>query len=191
MNEQNEQPKQPMLHEPDIPQQLSDPAPASTEISHERQPVSRQSSAQPRISPVQYALATPPPKDVAGWLAFFMFVVTIGALVSATMFFTSLLDISQPYAIISIIMAPIVVTLAITTAVMVSRRKKLGGRLAIATLIASFLHTILMTVTYTLIDGLGTDVVIFIYIAIMQAIAAFLCCLYFRISRRVKETLVG
>ncbi len=66
MNEQNKQPKQPVLHEPDIPQQLSDPAPASTEISHERHPVSQQSSAQPRISPVQYALATPPPKDVAG-----------------------------------------------------------------------------------------------------------------------------
>lgn len=190
MNEQNKQPKQPVLHESDIPQQLSDSAPASTEVSRERQPVSRQSSAQPRISPVQYALATPPPKDVAGWLAFFMFVVTIGALVSATMLFTSLLDISQPYAIISIIMAPIVVTLAVATAVMVSRRKRLGGQLAIATLIASFLHTILMTVTYTLIDGLETSVVI-IYIAIMQAIAAFLCCLYFRISRRVKETLVG
>ena len=120
MNEQNKQPKQSVLHEPDIPRQLSDPASISTEMPHERQPVSRQSSAKPRISPVQYALATPPPKDVAGWLAFFMFVVTIGALVSATMFFTSLLDISQPYAIISIIMAPIVVTLAIATAVMVS-----------------------------------------------------------------------
>lgn len=192
MNEQNKQPKQPMLHELDIPRQLSEPAPISTEIPHERQLISQQSSAQPRISPVQYALATPPPKDVAGWLAFFMFVVTIGALVSATMFFTSLLDISQPYAIISIIMAPIVVTLAIATAAMVSRRKRLGGQLAIATLIASFLHTILMAVTDALIDGLGTDVVmISIYIAIMQAIAAFLCCLYFRISRRVKETLVG
>lgn len=194
MNEQNKRPKQPVLHEPDIPQQLSDPTPTSAETPHERQPVSRQSSAQPRISPVQlqYALATPPPKDVVGWLAFFMFVVTIGALVSATMFFTSLLDISQPYAIISIIMAPIVVTLAIATAVMVSRRKKLGGRLAIATLIASFLHTILMAVTNTLIDGLETfEVMGFIYIAIMQAIAAFLCCLYFRISRRAKETLVG
>lgn len=97
MNEQNKQPKQPMLHELDIPRQLSEPAPISTEIPHERQLISQQSSAQPRISPVQYALATPPPKDVAGWLAFFMFVVTIGALVSATMFFTSLLDISQPY----------------------------------------------------------------------------------------------
>lgn len=192
MNEQNKQPKQPMLHELDIPRQLSEPAPISTEIPHERQLISQQSSAQPRISPVQYALATPPPKDVAGWLAFFMFVVTIGALVSATMFFTSLLDISQPYAIISIIMAPIVVTLAIATAVMVSRRKRLGGQLAIATLVASFLHTILMAVTDTLINGLETSVVMgFIYIAIMQAIAAFLCCLYFRISRRVKETLVG
>ena len=192
MNEQNKQPKQPVLHELDIPQQLSDPAPISTEMPHERQPVSRQSSAQPRISPVQYTLATPPPKDVAGWLAFFMVVVTIGALVSVAMFFTSLLDISQPYAIISIIMTPIVTTLAVATAVMVSRRKRLGGRLAIATLIASFLHTILMAVTDTLIDGLGTGVVMgFIYIAIMQAIAAFLCCLYFRISRRVKETLVG
>lgn len=190
MNEQNKQPKQSMLHEPDIPRQLSDPAPTSAEMPHEKQSVGRQDSAQPRISPVQYALATPPPKDIAGWLAFFMFVVTIGALVSATMFFTSLLDISQPYAIISIIMAPIVVTLAIATAVMVSRRKRLGGQLAITTLIASFLHTILMAVTNALIDGLETSVVI-IYIAIMQAIAAFLCCLYFRISRRVKETLVG
>lgn len=49
-----------------------------------------------------------------------------------------------------------------------------------------------MAVTNTLIDGLETfEVMGFIYIAIMQAIAAFLCCLYFRISRRVKETLVG
>ena len=192
MNEQNKQPKQSVLHKPDIPRQLSDPAPTSAEMPHEKQSVGRQDSAQPRISPVQYALATPPPKDVAGWLAFFMFVVTIGALVSATMFFTSLLDISQPYAIISIITAPIVVTLAIATAVMVSRRKRLGGQLAIATLIASFLHTILMAVTDALIDGLGTGVVmISICIAIMQAIAAFLCCLYFRISRRAKETLVG
>ena len=188
MNEQNKQPKQSVLHEPDIPRQLSEPAPTSTEMPHERQSVGRRDSAQPRISPVQYALATPPPKDVAGWLAFFMVVVTIGALVSATMFFTSLLDISQPYAIISIIMTPIV----IATAVMVSRRKRLGGQLAIATLVASFLHTILMAVTNALIDGLETFVVMgFIYIAIMQAIAAFLCCLYFRISRRVKETLVG
>ncbi|MCG5079804.1 hypothetical protein MBN61_03560, partial [Candidatus Saccharibacteria bacterium] len=91
MNEQNKQSKQSVLHEPDIPRQLSDPAPTSAEMPHEKQSVGRQDSAQPRISPVQYALATPPPKDVAGWLAFFMFVVTIGALVSATMFFPSLL----------------------------------------------------------------------------------------------------
>lgn len=53
MNEQNEQPKQPVLHEPDIPQQLSDPTPASAEMPHEKQSVGRQDSAQPRISPVQ------------------------------------------------------------------------------------------------------------------------------------------
>jgi len=66
MNEQNKQPKQSVLHEPDIPQQLSDPALTSAETPREMQLVGQQDSAQPRISPVQYALATPPPKDVAG-----------------------------------------------------------------------------------------------------------------------------
>ena len=189
MDKQDGQSQQSSLHQPSNTAYL--PEPGLAESSQEKQLTSQQRSAQSQAIPAQPATTSSSHLNgIAGWLAFFMVVVTIGALVSATMFFTSLLDISQPYAIISIIMAPIVVTLAIATAVMVSRRKRLGGRLAIATLVASFLHTILMTVTYTLIDGLETSVVI-IYIAIMQAIAAFLCCLYFRISRRVKETLVG
>lgn len=191
MDKQDGQSQQSSLHQPSDTAHL--PEPGLAEPSQEKQLTSQQRSAQSQAIPAQpTATSSSHLNGIAGWLAFFMFVVTIGALVSATMFFTSLLDISQPYAIISIIMAPIVVTLAIATAVMVSRRKKLGGRLAIAALVASFLHTILMTVTDTLIDGLETFVVMgFIYIAIMQAIAAFLCCLYFRISRRVKETLVG
>lgn len=191
MDKQDGQSQQSSLRRPSDTAYL--PEPGSAESSQEKQPASQQRPAQSQAIPAQpTATSSSHLNGIAGWLAFFMFVVTIGALVSATMFFTSLFDTSQPYAIISIIMAPIVVTLAIATAVMVSRRKKLGGRLAIATLIASFLHTILMAVTNTLIDGLETSEVMgFIYIAIMQAIAAFLCCLYFRISMRAKETLVG
>ena len=211
MDKQDGQSQQSSLHQPSDTTHL--PEPGLAESSQEKQLTSQQRSAQSQAIPAQPATTSSSHLNgIAGWLAFFMVVLIIGALLFLGVFFNTLIKINKPQFLpsdllfpfadnvlpisddessymVSAVMAPVVATLAIAAVVAISQRKRLGGQLAIATLVASFLHTILMTVTYTLIDGLGTDVVIFIYIAIMQAIAAFLCCLYFRISRRVKETL--
>ena len=212
MDKQDGQSQQSSLHQPSDTAYL--PEPGLAESSQEKQLTSQQRSAQSQATPAQPATTSSSHLNgIAGWLAFFMVVLIVGALLFLGVFFNTLTKVNKPRFLpsdllfpfadnvlpisddessymVSAVMAPIVAALAIAAVVAISRRKKLGGRLAIATLVASFLHTILMTVTYTLIDGLETSVVI-IYIAIMQAIAAFLCCLYFRISRRVKETLVG
>lgn len=212
MDKQDGQSQQSSLHQSSNTAYL--PEPGLAESSQEKQLTSQQRSAQSQAIPAQPATTSSSHLNgIAGWLAFFMVVLIIGALLFLGVFFNTLTKVNKPQFLpsdllfpfadnvlpisddessymVSAVMAPVVAALAIAAVVAISQRKRLGGQLAIATLIASFLHTILMTVTYTLIDGLETSVVI-IYIAIMQAIAAFLCCLYFRISRRVKETLVG
>ena len=212
MDKQDGQSQQPSLHQPSDTTHLTEPGLA--EPPQEKQLTGQQRSAQSQAIPAQPATTSSSHLNgIAGWLAFFMVVLIVGALLFLGVFFNTLTKVNKPQFlpsdllfpfadnvlpisddassyIVSAIMAPVVAALAIAAVVAISQQKKLGGRLAIATLIASFLHTILMAVTNTLIDGLETSVVI-IYIAIMQAIAAFLCCLYFRISRRVKETLVG
>lgn len=214
MDKQDGQSQQPSLHQPSDTAHL--PEPDLAEPPQEKQLTSQQRSAQSQAIPAQpTATSSSHLNGIAGWLAFFMVVLIVGALLFLGVFFNTLIKVNKPRFLpsdlpfpfaesvlpirdsrlpymVSAIMAPVVAVLAIAAVVAISRRKRLGGQLAIATLVASFLHTILMTVTYTLINGLEMDVVMgFICIAIMQAIAAFLCCLYFRISRRVKETLVG
>lgn len=190
MDKQNEQPKQPKEPKPNAAQQLFGPAPASAETPYEKQPVNQQYFAQPQAAPVQYVVMAPSLKGVKGWLAFFMVAFVIDALVSVSTFFGSLLDPSLPSAIISTIMAPIVTALAIAAVVMINMQKKLGKRLAIATLIASFLHTTMTTIINALSADSGTVAVIgVIGTTTIQAIIGGLLCLYFCVSKRVKETL--
>ena len=214
MDKQDGQSQQSSLHQSRNTAYL--PEPGLAESSQEKQPTSQQRPAQSQAILAQPAATSSSHLNgIAGWLAFFMVVLIVGALLFLGVFFNTLIKVNKPRFLpsdllfpfadnvlpisddessymVSAVMAPVVAALAIAAVVAISQRKRLGGQLAIATLVASFLHTILMAVTNALIDGLETFVVMgFIYIAIMQAIAAFLCCLYFRISRRVKETLVG
>lgn len=147
-------------------------------------------SAQPQATPIQYAVTTPPPRDITGGLAFFMVILGLSALISITTLFTSLLRIDLPYAMVSIVMTPIVTILAINTVMAINARKKLGKRLAIDTLVTSFVHTVIVTIISMLTDGAETETLAgFFFIIALQAIAIGLCYMYFRTSRRVKETL--
>lgn len=191
MDKQNEQPKQLKAPKPNATQQLFGPAPTPAETPYEKQPVNQQYFAQPQAAPVQYVVMAPSLKGVKGWLAFFMVAFVIDALVSVSMFFGSLLNPSLPSAIVSTVIAPIVTALAITTVVMINMQKKLGKRLAIATLIASFLHTTIITVVSTFSIDSGTAATIGVISTVtIQAIIVGLFCLYFCASKRVKETLV-
>ena len=119
-----------------------------------------------------------------------MVILGLSALISITILFTSLLRIDLPYAMVSIVMTPIVTILAINTAMAINARKKLGKRLAIDTLVTSFVHTVIVTIISMLTDDVKTETLTgFFFIIALQAITIGLCYMYFRTSRRVKETL--
>lgn len=194
MDKQNEQPKQPKAPKPNATQQLFGPAPVPAETPYEKQPVNQQYFAQPQAAPVQYVVMAPSLKGVKGWLAFFMVILAIDALIYVGVFFNSLLNLSVATSVISAIMAPIIVALSISAVVMINMQKKLGKRLAIATYLVTLLHSVINIIVTTVgAPGNGfdttTDIVNAISGLTSQVIVSGLLCLYFCVSKRVKETL--
>ena len=194
MDKQNEQPKQPKAPKPNATQQLFGPAPAPAETPYEKQPVNQQYFAQPQAAPVQYVVMAPSLKGVKGWLAFFMVILAIDALIYVGVFFNSLLNLSVATPVISAIMAPIIVALSISAVVTINMQKKLGKRLAIATYLVTLLHSVINIIVTTVgVPGNGFDTTTGIVNAISgltsQVIVSGLLCLYFCVSKRVKETL--
>lgn len=194
MDKQNEQPKQPKAPKPNATQQLFGPTPAPAETPYEKQPVNQQYFAQPQAAPVQYVVMAPSLKGVKGWLAFFMVILAIDALIYVGVFFNSLLNLSVAASVISAIMAPIIVALSISAVVTINMQKKLGKRLAIATYLVTLLHSVInIIVTNVGAPGNGfdttTDIVNAISGLTSQVIVSGLLCLYFCASKRVKETL--
>jgi hypothetical protein len=195
MDKQNEQPKQPKASKPNATQQLFSPVPAPAETPYEKQPVNQQYFAQPQAAPVQYVVMAPSLKGVKGWLAFFMVILAIDALIYVGVFFNSLLNLSVATSVISAIMAPIIVALSISAVVTINMQKKLGKRLAIATYLVTLLHSVInIIVTNVGAPGNGfdttTDIVNAISGLTSQVIVSGLLCLYFCASKRVKETLI-
>ena len=194
MDKQNEQPKQPKAPKPNATQQLFGPAPAPAETPYEKQPVNQQYFAQPQAAPVQYVVMASSLKGVKGWLAFFMVILAIDALIYVGVFFNSLLNLSVATSVISAIMAPIIVALSISAVVTINMQKKLGKRLAIATYLVTLLHSVINIIVATIgVPGNGfgttTDIVNAISGLTSQVIVSGLLCLYFCVSKRVKETL--
>ena len=194
MDKQNEQPKQPKAPKPNATQQLFGPAPAPAETPYEKQSVNQQYVAQPQAAPVQYVVMAPSLKGVKGWLAFFMVILAIDALIYVGVFFNSLLNLSVATSVISAIMAPIIVALSISAVVTINMQKKLGKRLAIATYLVTLLHSVINIIVTTVgTPGNGfdttTDIVNAISGLTSQVIVSGLLCLYFCVSKRVKETL--
>ncbi len=195
MDKQNEQPKQPKAPKPNATQQLFGPAPAPAETPYEKQPVNQQYFAQPQAAPVQYVVMAPSLKGVKGWLAFFMVILAIDALIYVGVFFNSLLNLSVATSVISAIMAPVIVALSISAVVTINMQKKLGKRLAIATYLVTLLHSVINIIVTTVgVPDNGFDTTTGIVNAISgltsQVIVSGLLCLYFCVSKRVKETLV-
>ena len=188
MNKSKERPEQLEAHGSNAPRYL--PGFTLASAGAPQHSVSQQPSTQPQATPIQYATTTHHLQGITGWLAFFMVILGLSALISITILFTSLLRIDLPYAMVSIVMTPIVTILAINTAMAINARKKLGKRLAIDTLVTSFVHTTIVTIISILTGGVTTEALAgFFFIIAIQAIAIGLCYMYFRTSRRVKETL--
>lgn len=218
MNKQDGQSQQPSLHQPSDTAYL--PEPGLTEPPQEKQLTSQQRPAQSQAIPAQpTATSSSHLNGIAGWLAFFMFVLIVSALLFLGVFFNTLTKVNKPQFlpsgllfpfadnvlpihyfessyIVSAIMAPVVAALAIAAVVAISQRKRLGKQLAIAAYISYFVHQVLCVyVTFSAVDhsyhaeSIAITISIVSFVIIIATIAGLLC-LYFFTSRRVKETLV-
>ena len=216
MDKQDGQSQQSNLRRPSDTAYL--PEPGSAESSQEKQPASQQRPAQSQAIPAQpTATSSSHLNGIAGWLAFFMFVLIVGALLFLGVFFNTLTKVNKPRFLLSdlpfpfaesvlpisddessymmsAIMAPVVAVLAIAAVVAISQRKRLGKQLAIATYISYFVHQVLY-VAFSVVSKsyyvkpITITIRIVSFVIIIATIAGLLC-LYFFTSRRVKETLV-
>ena len=218
MDKQDGQSQQSSLRRPSDTAYL--PEPSLAESSQEKQLTSQQRPAQSQAIPAQpTATSSSHLNGIAGWLAFFMFVLIVGALLFLGVFFNTLIKVNEqrflpsdlpfPFAesvlpirdsrlpyMVSAIMAPVVAVLAIAAVVAISQRKKLGKQLAIAAYISYFVHQVLCVYVAFSAAGhsyyvkpIAITINIVSFVIIIATIAGLLC-LYFFTSRRVKETLV-
>ena len=140
MARQSSQQPQPSIQQPGAADPQYGPAPAEQNASHEQQPVNQQYFAQPQAAPVQYVVMAQSLKGVKGWLAFFMVCLAIDGVCSVGLFFTSLLNLGDPSAVVSVIFMPIIAVLTTVAVVLINLQKKLGKWLAVAALVASFFY---------------------------------------------------
>ena len=215
MNKQDGQSQQSSLHQSSDTAYL--PEPDLAEPPREKQPAGQQRPAQSQAIPAQLtATSSSHLNGIAGWLAFFMVVLIIGALLFLGVFFNALIKINKPQFLpsdllfpfadnvlpisddessymVSAVMAPVVAALAIAAVVAISQRKRLGKQLAIAAYISYFIHQVLYVVFSVVsksyyVKPIDITISIVSFVIIMATIAGLLC-LYFFTSRRVKETL--
>jgi len=216
MDKQDGQSQQPSLHQPSDTTHLTEPGLA--EPPQEKQLTGQQRPAQSQAIPAQpTATSSSHLNGIAGWLAFFMVVLIIGALLFLGVFFNTLTKVNKPRFLpsdllfpfadnvlpisddessymVSAVMAPVVATLAIAAVVAISQRKRLGKQLAITTYISYFVHQVLYVVFSAVghnyyVKPIDITISIVSFVIIIATIAGLLC-LYFFTSRRVKETLV-
>lgn len=193
MARQSSQQPQPSIHQPGAVDSQYGPAPAEQNVPYEQQPVNQQYFAQPQAAPVQYVVMAQSLKGVKGWLAFFMVCLAIDGVCSVGLFFTSLLNLGDPSAVVSVIFMPIIAVLTTVAVVLINLQKKLGKWLAVAALVASFFYSASSAVVDSVVKRPpNTDSIIsMISTIIASGISMGLLCLYFFVSRRVKETLVN
>ena len=176
MNKQNKQLDQPESR------RLSSTSTQSADLTSinappTQQPADPQYSAKSQVAPMRSTTTSSSHLNgIAGWLAFFMVVLTLVGLLFAGIFFDTLaylakykspgysdpasgsifpftiiqcilwVDPNESSYIVSAIVAPIVTALAIAAVVAINMRKKLGKRLAIAAYIFCFMHQVLCVV---------------------------------------------
>lgn len=166
-----------------------DPQPQHT--PYQQQPVNQQYFAQPQAAPVQYVVMAESLKGVKGWLMFFTVCFGLGGISYTFAFFGTLLQLNKLETIILALFSPFIAAMSIATVVLTSMQKRLARWMAIATYGVLFVLLSLLSLVLGIEDGsvesiVGTIAAIFFY-----AICSGLGILYYCVSKRVKETLVG
>ncbi len=167
------------------------PNPQSNQTPYQQQPVNQQYFAQPQAAPVQYVVMAESLKGVKGWLMFFTICFGIGGVSYTFTFFGTLLQLNKPEAIILALFAPFIAAMSIATVVLTSMQKRLARWMAIATYGVSFVLLSLLSIVLGLEDDSADSIISTIAAIFVYGISSGLGILYYCVSRRVKETLVG
>ena len=175
-----QQPPQPMTQAPMQPQMASQPMPGQY--------------AQPQ-QPMQYVMMQQSLKGVGGWLMFFIVWFGLVALGQIAMFFVSMMDLSLPSNVVSMIFTPILAGGYIASLVLLSMEKRIAKILSWITIGVSAVYSIVnMIVLFAAggVDSTGERVTVFTLLSFITLSVAVhsLMALYFVLSKRVKETLV-
>ena len=163
------------------------PQQAPQQTPYEQQPVQQQYFAQPQQQPVQYVVMAESLKGVKGWLMFWVIIFGLSGLGYTSIFFTSMGSSLDGTGVISMVFAPILAVLSITTVVLIAMEKKLGKLMALGTIGAMAPYAVISS----LVQRSSSDGPAAMVGAIMVALVLYgLWALYFVVSKRVKETLV-
>jgi len=146
----------------------------------------------PQVAPepgqkVQYTITQNSLNGLGGWLFVFMIVFAVMAIGEIGIFF-SMLDTGTKNASdnITVVFAPILAIVFLASLVLTAMRKKMAIMVIYASFALFALYSILSQLVESSSDGVATK----IGTAIVTVIIYGLMALYFRQSRRVKETLI-
>lgn len=169
------------------------PAPQPQDTPYQQQPVNQQYFAQPQAAPVQYVVMAESLKGIKGWLAFLTILMGLGGILFTLVFFGSLLDISTAAGVVSVIFAPVVAILSIAAVILINLQKKIARYFSIASYMtgAAYLSVLQIVLSASEPSSDSNNVTTCIAVVALFLLTGALMSLYFILSRRVKETLVG
>ncbi|OYX43292.1 hypothetical protein B7Y94_01945 [Candidatus Saccharibacteria bacterium 32-49-12] len=167
------------------PQQPVDSAPQHTPSVD--QPVEQQYFAQPQAAPVQYVVAADSLKGVKGWLLLFVVSFALIGLTFIPVFFAAFTN----FSLLNLTLAPVIAILSTLSAVFISIQKRTGKWLAIGTLVALALYTVISRVIVFMESQVRDHAATLVSSIVVSLVIYGLLVLYFLFSKRVKETLVG
>lgn len=159
-----------------------------------KQTAPQQTPPDPQVAPApnqktEYVITQKSLNGLGGWLLFFLVVFALMGIGEITTFF-QLLDsgVKNTTDTIMVVFAPLLAISLLTSVVLMAMRKKLA-LVAVYTAVALLaLDSIMIQLVVT--SGKGSSLALKISGAITSVIFCGLLALYFRQSRRVKETLV-
>lgn len=194
------------------PQYAPQPDPNAQQYGPMPQPAPNapQYSPAPQVQQVQYVMMEQSLKGIGGWLIFWMVIFSIGAIGYISIFFASMLVLSDASAIVALIFSPLLAAGYITSVVMMAMQKRLAKLITWITLGVSAVFTTINsivsyvtgsnTTTSTYSSYSSSDVYLrefeqsipMLIATIMTSLLVHgLVALYFILSKRVKETLVN
>lgn len=167
----NTRPQQPQTTQPQVP--------------YEQQPVQQQYFAQPQAAPVQYIIAAQSLKGVRGWLLFFVIVAGLSSLGYISIIVNGLANVADGgQAVVDSLFGPLLLVASIAAIVAIVLEKKVGKYLYTGFIALTFIYSLIGA---SIAGGEATGIITSLLFGVL--ITGFIG-LYFRVSKRVKETLV-